>query len=100
MAIAAVGALGQLPVAGGMPITPPAEGGTVSFARVVNNLLGDLNAQQARADQAVQDLALGRTDSLHDVMLSVAKADLGFRLVLELRNRLSDAYQQIMQMQV
>lgn len=59
-----------------------------------------VHSQQANADQAVQDLALGRTDSVHGVMLAVAKADLSFHLFLEIRNRLTEALQQIMQMQV
>jgi flagellar hook-basal body complex protein FliE len=52
-----------------------------------------------QANQAVQDLALGRTDHLHNVLLEVAQADLAFRLVLEMRNRLTDAYQDVMKMQ-
>ena len=44
--------------------------------------------------------ALGRTDALHEVMLQVAQADLSFRFILEIRNRLTEAYQEIMKMQI
>jgi len=64
------------------------------------DLVGKVNAQQASADQAVHQLALGQTDNLHGVMLEVAKADLGFRLFLEIRNRLTDALQEVLHMQV
>jgi flagellar hook-basal body complex protein FliE len=76
----------------------PAGGG--AFGGLIERLLENAGSQQLQANQAVRDLALGKSDSLHNVMLEVAKADLAFRLVLEIRNRLTDAYQQIMQMQV
>ena len=74
--------------------------GLGGFSRVLSGLLNDANGQQAHAEQAVQNLAVGRADNVHNVMLSMAKADMSFHLVLEIRNRLSDAYQEIMRMQV
>jgi flagellar hook-basal body complex protein FliE len=67
-----------------------------AFTKVVNELLSHANGQQVSADNVLQDFALGKTDNLHSVMLAVAKADLSFRLFLEIRNRLTDAYQEIM----
>ena len=97
------------PVGPGVPV-PPASGvigahrpGPTSakpFSQLVSNLLNDANVQQLQADQAVGQLITGEADSVHDVVLSVAKADLAFRLVLEIRNRLIDSYQEIMRMQV
>jgi flagellar hook-basal body complex protein FliE len=91
----------------GSPIAPamaspgalrsPGAGG---FMQVIEGLLASANGQQASADQAVRDLAIGQTDNLHGVLLEVAKADLSFRLVLEIRNRLTDAFQEIMRMQM
>ena len=66
------------------------------FARMVKGA----NQQQIVADEAVQQLATGQTDNLQQVVLTAAKADLSFRLVLELRNKLIDSYQEIMRMQV
>ncbi len=81
--------------------TAPVPGsGAGGFARLLTNFLGDAGAQQAHAEQAVHNLAAGKADNVHNVMLSMAKADLSFHLVLEIRNRLSDAYQEIMRMQV
>ena len=74
--------------------------GETSFAQVISGLLQDANAQQLQSDHALQQLVTGETDNVHNVVLAVAKADLSFRLVLEIRNRLIDSYQEIMRMQV
>jgi flagellar hook-basal body complex protein FliE len=70
------------------------------FTKVIDHLLGQANQLQAQADQAVQELALGKTDDLHRVLLAVSQADLSFRLILEIRNRLTDAFQEVTRMQV
>jgi flagellar hook-basal body complex protein FliE len=74
--------------------------GTGGFAGILTQFLSDAGAQQAHAEHAVQNFVTGRADHVHNVMLDLAKADLSFHLVLEIRNRLSDAYQDIMRMQV
>jgi flagellar hook-basal body complex protein FliE len=74
--------------------------GSAPFAGLVDRFLGNAVQSGDQANNAVRDMATGRTDSLHEVMLQVAEADLSFRLILEMRNRLTDAYQEIMKMQV
>src|SRR5262245_55842689 len=91
--------------AGGLPSTEAlrsagAGGDGGAFGRLIGQVLDQASAQQLQADQAVRDLATGQTDNLHNVMLAVAKADLTFRMVLEIRNRLTEAMQEIMRMQV
>ncbi len=74
--------------------------GGASFANVMDQLLGGAVRSGDSAEAAVRDLATGQTDNLHGVLLQVAQADLSFHLILEIRNRLTDAYQEIMKMQV
>ncbi len=88
------------PAAAGIQPEKPAGPAEAPFTKLVDQLLNYTEGKQVRAEQAVTDLAAGRTESVHNVMLAVAEADLSFRLVLEIRNRLSDAYQEIMRMQV
>ena len=52
------------------------------------------------AEGAVRDLALGRAENLHNVMLELEKARLSVEVVVQVRNRLLEAYQEIMRMQV
>ena len=52
------------------------------------------------AEGAVRDLALGRSENLHNVMLELEQARLSVEVVVQVRNRLLEAYQEIMRMQV
>ena len=73
---------------------------TGSFADLIRKGLTEASELDRQGDQAVQDLALGRTDNVHGVMLTLAKADLTFRMLLEARNRLTESLQEILRMQV
>lgn len=76
------------------------EAGGGGFAGVLQGVLGQNAAASATADAAIRDLATGQAQDLHSVSLAVAQADLSFRLILEMRNRLTDAFQEIQRMQV
>jgi flagellar hook-basal body complex protein FliE len=86
------------PLAPSAPADPtqPASG----FASVLNGLLANNAAANNAANDAVAALATGEAQDLHTVSLAVAQADLSFRLILELRNRLTDAFQEVTRMQV
>jgi flagellar hook-basal body complex protein FliE len=100
-----VGSLGSLPPLA--PLSPtsrpdasaPAATGS-GFAQVLGGMLAQNTQATATADAAVADLATGQAQDLHTVSLAVAQADLSFRLILELRNRLTEAYQEVQRMQV
>jgi flagellar hook-basal body complex protein FliE len=70
------------------------------FADMVKDLVQQTDRQQIQAEQEVQKLVTGETDSIHDVVLTTSKADLAFRLMMEIRNRLIASYQEIMRMQI
>lgn len=83
--------------------TPPSQAGgsaDASFLQLLGQQLESVNHQHQLADQQVKQLVLGQSDNVHDVVLNVAKADLMFRMVLEIRNRLMDSYQELMRMQI
>jgi flagellar hook-basal body complex protein FliE len=82
------------------PAATGAPGGGQAFGTLVDQLLAGQAQAGKSADQAVQALATGQADNLHAVSLAVAQADLSFRLILELRNRVTEAYQDVMRMQV
>lgn len=71
-----------------------------SFGQTLSDMVSSVNDAQHVADAAVQDLADGKTDSLHEVMLAMGKAELSFKFLMQTRNKLLDAYNDIVRMQV
>jgi len=63
-------------------------------------LLKGLTDVQNDADQAIELLVKGEPVDLHQVMISVEKTDIAFRLAIQLRNKLVQAYEEVMRMQV
>lgn len=73
---------------------------SASFGKVVQQFVNDTNNQQLQADQSVEMLATGQSESIHETMLALTKADLSLRLFMEVRNKVIDAYQDVMRMQM
>lgn len=71
-----------------------------SFADTLNDAIGSVNELQKTSDKAMQDLATGRTDNVAEVMIATEKADIALKLMVQVRNKIIDAYQDIMKMQV
>lgn len=66
---------------------------------VFETLLKSTNNDQQTSDQAIKDLIEGKTDSVQEVVMAVAKAELSFQLFMEIRNNLIDSYNELMRMQ-
>ena len=62
--------------------------------------LAQVNALQSAADEAIWRLAAGQADNLHEVMIAVERASIALELTIAIRNKLVEAYQEIMRMQV
>ena len=81
--------------------TNPVDGGSgKDFKSVLLNSLDEVNRLQTEADQGVQRLITGETDNVAEVMAAVNKAGIAFDLLMQIRNKLSDAYQEVQQMRV
>lgn len=74
--------------------------GKVKFSDMVEDYVSEVNSLQDEADQALNDIATGKTDNVHRFAIKVSEADLSFRLMVEIRNKLVDAYNEIMKMSV
>lgn len=84
------------------PLSP---GGSVkethgSFADTLKSAIENVNQLQKASDKSAQDLATGRTDNVAEVMIAAEKADVALRVMVQVRNKIIDAYQEIMKMQV
>lgn len=89
-------------VAQGKAVSPTdALAGGVNFADVLNNALKDVSAAQGEARAMAQNFSVGDPNvNLQDVMVNLQKASLSFQQMVQVRNRLVTAYQDIMNMPV
>lgn len=76
------------------------EVGPNSFADLIRGELHSINSEIVVADEGVRQLAVGDPVNLHQVMINLERAKLHFDLVLQVRNKLMDAYQDVMRMQI
>ncbi len=74
--------------------------GGKSFADTLNEAIGSVNQLQKESDEKIQELATGKTDDIAGVMIATEKADIALRAMVQVRNKIIDAYQEIMKMQV
>jgi flagellar hook-basal body complex protein FliE len=71
-----------------------------SFGDLLKNQISQVNQMKVDADKAVEDLATGKRTDMDQVFMAVEKADLAFRALMEIRNKLMDAYEEINRMQI
>ena len=71
-----------------------------AFGATLNNALDGLSQMQMTSDQAIQKLAAGENVDLHQVMIAAEETDIAFRVALSMRDKLVEAYQEVMRMQV
>lgn len=71
-----------------------------SFATMLGNLVSEVNARQNLAAEAVSALQSGQNVSLHQAVLAMEEASISFQLMVEVRNKLLESYQELMRMQI
>lgn len=71
-----------------------------SFENVLGQLVEEINSKQLAAGDAVHGLLSGENIPLHRVMIATEEASVAFQLMVEVRNKLLEAYQELMRMQV
>jgi len=74
-------------------------GNSPDFMQTLESVVNQVNDVQSDASQKVQDLLRGNGQDLHAAMIAVEKADLSFQLMMQVRNKIIQAYQTVSQMQ-
>jgi flagellar hook-basal body complex protein FliE len=86
------------------PMQMPAVSGSAEaapgFGKWFAEEVATVNDKLVGADNDIRQLATGETQNLHDVMIRLEEARLSFQLLLQVRNRALEAYQEIMRTQV
>lgn len=89
--------LGTNPAPGG---TRPPEEGQGSFAETLKAALTEVNSSLKGADEAAVRLASGEATNLHEVVLATERANLALQFTMAIRNKLLEAYNELMRMPV
>jgi flagellar hook-basal body complex protein FliE len=80
--------------------THPAQPGGESFANMLGRMVEEVSARQGTANDAIAALQSGQNVSLHQAVIAMEEANVSFQLMIEVRNKLLDSYQELMRMQV
>ncbi|MDI3310492.1 MAG: flagellar hook-basal body complex protein FliE, partial [Thermoanaerobacterium sp.] len=71
---------------------------TSSFGDILKTAISDVNNLQLKAQQDDQMLVTGDINDIHNVMIDATKADIALELTIQIKNKILDAYQEIMRM--
>ena len=82
------------------PLSKPGEVGGKSFNDILGGKINEVNDMLLNKDRAIEDLAMGKTDNIAEVLTAVQKADIAFKALMQIRNKLIDAYKEVSRMQV
>lgn len=72
----------------------------ISFGEILKTSMSEVNQLQKDADQAIQELAAGNEKDIHQTMIALEKAEISFQFMMQVRNKIIAAYQEVMRMQV
>jgi flagellar hook-basal body complex protein FliE len=76
------------------------EGAGGDFASTLKDAIHSVDGLQKTADLKMEQLATGKNTNIHETMIAAEKADIALRLMVQVRNKIIEAYQEIMKMQV
>lgn len=82
----------------GLPATRPDAAKGPSFQDTLKSFTREVNMRMKEADRKAAEFAVGKNQGIHEVMIASEKAGISFKLLMEIRNKLLDAYQEIMRM--
>ncbi|MFP4521801.1 MAG: flagellar hook-basal body complex protein FliE [Fibrobacterota bacterium] len=71
-----------------------------AFKDTLKSFMHDVNHMQNHADRSIEKMVAGEITDVHQVMMAVEEANTSFNLMMEIRTKMLDAYQEIMRMQV
>jgi flagellar hook-basal body complex protein FliE len=89
-------------LAGAPGAAATADGGSLgsSFINSLGDALGRLNGQLTGADAAMSDFAAGGSADIHSVMLEMQEASIGLKVGIAVRDKLLEAYQEVMRLSI
>jgi flagellar hook-basal body complex protein FliE len=97
-----IASIGSQGIQGALPsMTPSAKTGDgPSFKQTLTSFLNDVDSLQTKADVSIRKMAAGQINDVHQVMESVEEANTAFNMMMEIRNKVMDAYQEVMRIRL
>ncbi|MDP3068738.1 MAG: flagellar hook-basal body complex protein FliE [Opitutaceae bacterium] len=84
----------------GMPMAAPGAAPSQGFGQMFEGLVGTVEAKSANAQELTRKVLLGDSDQLHQGVIAMQEASVAFTMMVEVRNKLVESYQELMRMQV
>ncbi|MBP3284518.1 MAG: flagellar hook-basal body complex protein FliE [Clostridia bacterium] len=94
-----VNSINPIPSVPGSSMNKVEKSGT-TFADVMNEALNQVNNLQIESSKMTDSFINGESDNIHSVIMAGAKADLALQMTLQVRNKVMDAYKEVMNMQI
>lgn len=95
-----IGSIGAKPLPLQPADTNPVAKAKSDFSKVIQSTINQAITSEHQSDQAIADLQSGDANSLHEVMISVEKADISLKMLVQFRNKALQAYEEVMRMQI
>ena len=83
-----------------MPQIGGKEQGSGGFGDILKDAISTVNELQTKSDGEIQKIMTGESKDLHSTVIAMQKADLSFQMMMQVRNKLMQAYQEIMRMPI
>ena len=80
--------------------TAPSQSETPKFASMLNEAMSEVDQAQKTSDEQISKVLTGDVQDVHSAMIAMQKADLSFQMMMQVRNKLIDAYHEVVRMQV
>ena len=97
----------EIPISGSFPVRSPEQGPEPgrdrpgeSFGTFLRDSMAEVDRLQKEAGRAAEELAAGRTENIHETMIALKKAEISFKMMMQIRNKIVKAYEEVMRMQV
>lgn len=71
-----------------------------SFGDMLTDAIQSVDDSMKTSEASVQDFVAGKTDNIHDVMITMQQAQLSFQMMVEVRNKMVETYQELSRMQI
>jgi flagellar hook-basal body complex protein FliE len=83
-----------------LPLATQKEQAGGGFGSILKDAISTVNELQQKSDGEIQKIMTGESQDLHSTVIAMQKADMSFQMMMQVRNKLMQAYQEVMRMQI